>query len=310
MGTMRVVVTGTSVLVESAPDSVWKDFLHAVRGAGGENVCDSIDAAEEMGVIAAKDRRILAAEDVCGICAADLARRDAGIELTSDDGATGCIVATTGKHTITREMTTYRRQFMTPQGIFDTRALREATDSGEAHVDPLDLLRGLDNSVLWWLCRYFKIGGVNLQITQARVPDQLALREGWELVREGTCERVLVGGFQTRDQALANLAQHAPGLPDTRGLTGSSVFVMLESLDAAKARSARVRGELTMAPRDAKRARGMSHGGELRVAPAIRGFFDLFACAQGLGPGPEVSLGTADLRAGDLPDLVFSREQP
>jgi hypothetical protein len=234
-----VALSGLGLMPERPEHPLWSVFLE--QAAPRRTSDRSAGAA-----ISAKERRLLSEEDLLGIAAAESARLDA--QLTSDclGAATGCIVASTGKHTTRRERSNYRLAFQRADHTLDGAAMSSAIETGAAHVSPFSLLEGLDNNVLWWICKEHKIATVNLQLVQTIAPGFYAVWEAIELIREGTCRRVIVGGYQTRDQAEVHSSlvserrsQDAP--PD---FAGGAIFFVLERADDAAERAAESYGIL------------------------------------------------------------------
>jgi hypothetical protein len=304
MLSMRAAVTGAAFVLEDAEAAVALEMT-----PGLAQRAPVVASADATGVVSARDRRILAKEDLCGIYAADLARRDAAWDPAASLGRTACMVVGSGKHTIARDLSTYRRQFQSAHGTFDSRAMRDAVGRGEASIDPLDLLLGLDNSVIWWTCRTYQIGEINLQITQVVDADRLALLEALATLSDRECERVLVGCIQTADQARVALADTTwPSEPVRSGPSwGGAIFVVLESWETAKMRSAPVLGELRAEPGDDAGKSGKTGAAVDAVAPGLRGLFQVLRSAREDGPPRAVDIGGGALARRGMPHIVFER---
>jgi 3-oxoacyl-(acyl-carrier-protein) synthase len=228
----EVAVSGIGLAMERAEHPLWQSFL--AEGAGRRDR-GRISSGRDGVAISSKERRLLSEEDLLGIAAAELARIDAKLTSASLAVATGCIVATTGKHTVRRERSHYRLAFERAGHTLDGAALAAAIETGEAQVSPFALLEGLDNNVLWWICKEHKIATINLQLVQTMAPGFYAVWEAVELIREGTCRRVIVGGYQSGDQAAVHgtlIRAERPAREDPTDFAGAAIFFVLERADA------------------------------------------------------------------------------
>lgn len=290
----RVFVRGAGFTVQDPERTGFKELLRDVAAAKLGN-CISF-AGAEMDAISVKDRRILSEDDIMATNAAELALKDAGIETgavrdTGDD--LGCIVFNVGKATRQIERTHPRVPFRKPDDSVDTLALEAAVASGQVVLDPLNLLKHLDNSVLWWLCKTHKIGGLNLQITQSDAPDLMALLEAVNIISHGECNRLLVGGFQTAEQSAIHLSASSGRFhrEDDVRAGGGSIFFVLEGSDE-ESPPWPVRGELSSSlpvhdgargPAAATVAAGQSPPYHYPIgAPGIVTFVELYRICQGI----------------------------
>jgi 3-oxoacyl-(acyl-carrier-protein) synthase len=109
---------------------------------------------------------------------------------------------------------------------------------------------------------------LSLTLNAPTVAGELAIARATALVRAGRADAVLAGGVDEFDSVLAELLVEGGAPSETRG--EGAGFVVLESLDAAAARGARVLGEITGASWRALRARpyGVSRGAASRAIAA------------------------------------------
>lgn len=199
-----VSVLGVGAVVESAEGSGMKELLAAARVAGHGNVqgLDQVDTS----AVSAKVRRFLSDDDLMAIAAARLSLEDAAVDPSQLREA-GCIVCNPGKYTRALERDHPRTRFRNEGHRIDSLALDRAVTSGELQMNPLRLLQQLDNNVLWWLCKKYLLGGINVQYTQAHAPDYFALVEAVATIAFGEASHVLVGGVQSAAQSAPQITR-------------------------------------------------------------------------------------------------------
>jgi len=112
---------------------------------------------------------------------------------------------------------------------------------------------------------------LSLTLNAPTVAGELAIARATAAVRAGRTDAVLAGGVDEFDSILAELLADGGAPSETRG--EGAGFVLLESLDAAEARGARVLGEIAGASWRAVRARpyGVGRGAASRAIAAALG---------------------------------------
>lgn len=225
----RTVVTGLGLAVE---DRARGDFTILVREAAdrGGRPWVAGESAPDFGLPSAKDRKILNRADVLAARAASRAIDDAFPRGLPDRLKAGCIAFGCGSGTCESELEVPFVGFHKPSGDLDSEAFARAVVAAEVQVDPLSLLRTLNNNVVWWLTKRYGLGDTNLQITQSDAPDLWALISAVDLIESGECDVALVGGVQTIEQSAILLTgltgRFCPD--DAPRAGGAAVFFVLE----------------------------------------------------------------------------------
>lgn len=309
----RVVVTGLGLVTPfgTDPAAFW-DGLRAGRSA--VRAIDPIDglgpetplAAPVTGFTARdhvdpKSLRLMAPAVAYGVAAAGLAMADAGLAAGATDPVRiGAFIGSRGHSSDRQDLLPAIRQ-VSPDGSF---SLARFGAEGLPRVHPMWLLKGLANNVLYFVSLKYNAQGMNNNISMSGVGGTMAIGEGFEAVRRGYLDVALAGGYDSAIDLDRLETFRVPGLmslgrdPDTasrpfdRHRDGfvpgeGAAFLVLEPLDAAVARSARLYGEL------------LGYGSA--AAPASR---------AGLGPsarGFALALSTAlEDAATPRPDAVFA----
>lgn len=240
----EVFVTGLGVAIESDDHPAWRSLCHQLEA----RLPDAVGRAEPSSVAPARDRRILTTGDLQALHAASLAIATAGGESRLERlDRWACVCASTSKLTPDVETALPYVQFRKDDDSPDTLAYKSAVESGEVQVDPMGLLRCLDNSVCWWLCKRYGFGGVNLQLGQSLAPDCCAFVEAIDLIASGSHDGVLVGGYETVAQSAVQLTglHGEPYDEDPEHAGGGAVFFLLESAERASAELALARLSLS-----------------------------------------------------------------
>lgn len=246
-----VRLTGIGLLAQEEGRGGWDVLKQELRSAGQERLFGYFaDTSEKRPTT----HKLLGSEDLLAIRAAERAMEDAfgGIETSGRTWA--CVTFGTSK--LTREsalalpFARYRDHDQRP----DTAAFRRAINACEVHVDPLGLVRRLDNAVNWWICKTYGIGDTNLHIGQSLNPDLWALVTAIDLLSCGAADAVIVGGGQSIDQS----AVHLTGTNDRSderdtSVGGGAVFFVLEQDAPGRSRSgyAQLHLDLEGSPLDA-----------------------------------------------------------
>jgi hypothetical protein len=222
-----VAITGVGFAVEDFEAGEWRSIRRVLTSAG---LADSLCGFDPHARFAGRDAKLLGHEDILPLQAARAAIECALGGRIPTDRRWALVTFTTSKLTPTFELALPFVKLRKPDESIDTVALSEHIASGAVEVNPLDLLRTLDNSVSWWLCKTYGFGDAHLQLGQTLAPDFWALIAALELVIYGEYDGVLVGGGQTSEQAsiLAAGYERASLMETDPHLCGAASFFVVE----------------------------------------------------------------------------------
>ncbi|MGE5243090.1 MAG: beta-ketoacyl-[acyl-carrier-protein] synthase family protein [Betaproteobacteria bacterium] len=266
----RVVVTGLGVVTPFGcdPRALW-DAL--ASGRSGVRAVESVDGSPGVSTIGApvadfearshidpKSLRLMSPAVAFGVAAAQLAAGDSGCAFEAiDPGRFGVFVGSRGHSS--------DRQDLLP-------AVRAASRSGSFRLDsfgtdglplvhPMWLLKGLANNVLYFVSLKYNAQGMNNNISMGGVGGTMAIGEAFHTIQRGYVDVAIAGGYDSALDADRVEMFAASGLvtkatdpslasrPFDRRRDGfvmseGAGFVVLETLDAARRRGARVYGEV------------------------------------------------------------------
>lgn len=307
----RVAVTGIGIVTcfGCDVDVFWdrlrngRSGVRALSGAGGPApapVGAPVEgfAAEEF--IDAKSRRLMAPAVTFGVGAAELAMRDSGLAVDAlDPTRLGAFIGSRG-HSSDRQDLIPAVQLASRDGTF---RLDRYGAEGLPRVPPMWLLKGLANNVLYFVSLRYNAQGLNNNLSLGGMAATMAVGEAFEAIRRGYLDHAIAGGYDStldldrREMyGSAELATRAvdpagAGRPFDRARDGfvlgeGAGMLVLEPLDAARARGARIYGEVlgygcAAVPRSLE-----------SLGPSARGFAD--------------ALAAAIAEAGTRPDAVFT----
>lgn len=237
----KVLVTGLGLVVEDRQRAGWNVLERDLCAAGLGAMVGGLDRRASSTGSNRRDDKLLSVEDLISVHAAERAVDDAFGGPPPADRVWGAVSFTTSKLTLENERTLPFTHFRKADHTPDTGAFRRAIDAAEIQIDPLGLLKRLDNNVSWWLCKSYGFGGVNLQLGQCLNPDLWALVAAVDLVASGDCDSVVVGGGETIAQSAVHLCdrqQEDVSESDPR-VGGGALFFVLERDGLAGARGAR-----------------------------------------------------------------------
>lgn len=230
-----VLVTGIGIAIEDDRRCGWDAFDAELTAVGSGALPRLFDRHWGEG---RRDDKVLSKEDRIVAQAAERAVGDAFGGALPRDCPWGAVSFTTSKLTLENECTLPFVGFRKPDHSPDTVAFRRAVDAAAIQIDPLGLLRRLDNNVCWWLCKTYGIGGINLQIGQCLNPDLWALVAAIDLVASGACDGVLVAGGETTEQSAVHLheAEASSVEEGDRSVGGGALAFVLQSEQTAGTR--------------------------------------------------------------------------
>jgi 3-oxoacyl-[acyl-carrier-protein] synthase II len=204
--------------------------------------------------------RTMTRHDVLGVVAAVLAVRDSGIELEDDVDGRAAAFAASGKETsIPEGFADVAIESRTGDGSVDEAGFGELAMRG---VPPLFFLEGLQGASLHYLSEAFSLRGANTYFAGTAEAGLNAIGRGYRAVRRGEADIAIAGGGDApvnwwnmaKIDALGITTRHndlgaAACRPYDRDRDGTvmgegGAFLVLEELDAARARGAKIYSEV------------------------------------------------------------------
>lgn len=204
--------------------------------------------------------RTMTRNDLLGAVGAALAVRDAGLDLTEDPD---------GRHAL---FTGGNKEISDPDSVADAAVAARDEDGnvttarfGEEFprgVRPLFFLEGLQGASLFYISEAFNLMGTNTYFAGTAEAGMTAIGRGYRAVRRGEADLAIAGGFDdpvswwqmSKLDALGILTRRndlgaGAVRPFDRDRDGTAMgegaaFFVLEALDAAQARGARVYAEV------------------------------------------------------------------
>lgn len=207
-----------------------------------------------------KGLKVMCREIQMGVAAAQLAMTDAGLEPGGyDNDRTGIVYGSDYIMTLPEEFTEGVKNCRDQQGRFEFD--RWAKD-GLPKVTPLWLLKYLPNMPASHIAIYNDMRGPNNSITLREASADLAVAEAYTTIARGSADAIIAGATGTRvhslrsihvvlQEPIANGSDDPTKLsrPFDRNRTGlvlgeGAGAIMLEELETAKARGAKILGEV------------------------------------------------------------------
>jgi 3-oxoacyl-[acyl-carrier-protein] synthase II len=265
----RVVITGVGIVSPfgSDPAAYWTAIAKGqsavrvvsdVEGLEGSVVGAPVAGFNARDFIDGKSLRLMAPAVAFGVAASQLAMTDAGLPLDSvDPTRLGAFVGSRGHSSDRQDL---------------MAAVRKASESGEFRMDvygsvglplvhPMWLLKGLANNVLYFVSLKFNAQGMNNNISMSGVGGTMAIGEAYQAVQRGYLDAAIAGAYDSsldldrvemfRASSLASSNADPAGASrpfDARrdGFVPAegAGFIVLEPLEAAVKRGARIYGEV------------------------------------------------------------------
>jgi 3-oxoacyl-[acyl-carrier-protein] synthase II len=253
----RVVVTGMGVITSLGPtvDTFWQGIL---AGRSGISRITGIDVSEFPTTVSGwipgfetppfvprKEARHIARFAQMGLHAAHAALEDAGLGDALESDRAGVLVGSA------------------VGGLDETeRAVRIMLEKGAMRISPFYIVMAPANLAAFHIAHRFRLLGYNNSVVTACAAGTQAIGEAAEVIRRGDADIMLAGGAEAGLSQLAlaafcvgnafstrNDPPEASSRPfdkDRDGFVGGegSGMVVLERLDLALARGARIRGEV------------------------------------------------------------------
>jgi 3-oxoacyl-[acyl-carrier-protein] synthase II len=265
----RVVVTGVGLVTPFGCDVT--GFWNALRAGqsagrtitGVEGADRAVAGAPVCGFnvrehVDPKSLRLMARAVAFGVAAAQMAASDSGMTFESvEPGRLGAFVGSRG-HSSDRQDLLPAVQRATNNGDF---SLTKFGAEGLPLVHPMWLLKGLANNVLYFVSLKFNAQGMNNNISMGGVAGTMAIGEAFHTIQRGYVDVALAGGYDSGldldriemfdSSGLVTKstdAAHASRPFDRRRdgfLRGEGAgFLVLETIESAQARGARIYGEV------------------------------------------------------------------
>jgi 3-oxoacyl-[acyl-carrier-protein] synthase II len=268
--TRRVVVTGVGLVTPFGSEfgGFW-DALASGRSAA--QVIERIEGSSRGPVLGApvtqfsarahvdaKSLRLMAPAVAFGVAAAQLAAADSGLALDAlDPVRVGAFIGSRG-HSSDRQDLMPAVRLASEGGTFRMDAYGSR---GLPLVHPMWLLKGLANNVLYFVSLKYNAQGMNNNISMAGVAGTMAIGEAFHAIRRGYIDVALAGGYDsaldpdrvemfdvsglvTRTDDPARASRPFDRNRDGFMLGEGAGFLLLETLESATARGARIYGEV------------------------------------------------------------------
>jgi 3-oxoacyl-[acyl-carrier-protein] synthase II len=265
----RVVITGIGIVTCFGCDvgAFWEALrngrsgvraMQAVAGAGPASIGAPVSGFSPEDAIDPKSRRLMAPAVAFGVGAAELAVRDSGLAVNAlDPTRFGAFIGSRG-HSSDRHDLIPAVRLASEDGEF---RLDRFGAEGLPRVPPMWLLKGLANNVLYFVSLRYNAQGMNNNLSLGGMAATMAVGEAFEAIRRGYVDTTLAGGYDSAldldrqemygSAGLVTSATNPMGAsrPFDRRRDGfvlgeGAGMLVLESLDAARARNARIYGEV------------------------------------------------------------------
>jgi 3-oxoacyl-[acyl-carrier-protein] synthase II len=279
----RVVITGIGVIspLGNSPEKIWQALDSGTSGVGeltslpaeafptksSAEARDFSGAIEDFGPLdkslsrtIKKNLKVMCREMQTGIAAAQLALSDCQLPLASVNlDRVGCVYGADYMLTHPREFTTGIRNCVDEQGRFDFTLWAE---KGLPAVEPLWLLKYLPNLPASHIAIFNDLRGPNNSLTMREASSNLAIAEAFCTIVRGHADAILAGATGTKvhpartihvvtqeEVAVGNGDPTKLSRPFDQQRAGAvlgegAAAIMLEELEYAQARNARILGEV------------------------------------------------------------------
>lgn len=204
--------------------------------------------------------RTMTRHDLLTVVAAVLAVRDAGLELTDDPEGRAAAFTASGKETsVPENFTDVALEVRGADGIVDTARFGEVAMRG---VPPLFFLEGLQGASLHYISEAFSLRGSNTYFAGTAEAGLHAIGRGYRAVRRGEADVAIAGGgdapvnwwnmskidslgiLTRRNELGAGACRPYEADRDGTVMGEGGAFLVLEELEAARARGATVYAEV------------------------------------------------------------------
>ena len=279
----RVVITGMGLIspLGNSPEKLWRALASGTSGVGeltavpgealptrfGAEAREFTGSIEDFGPLdkamsrtIKKALKAMCREMQMGIAAAQLTLNHSGLDLAAADrDRVGVVYGSDYMLTLPQEFAAGVRQCLTAEGVFD---FRQWGAQGLPAVEPLWLLKYLPNLPASHIAIFNDLRGPNNSLTMREASSNLAIGEAYHTILRGHADAMLAGATGTKIHPARTLhvvtqEEIAVGNGDPARLsrpfdlnrTGAvmgegAAAIMLEELQSATARGAKIYGEV------------------------------------------------------------------
>ncbi|MBV9193798.1 MAG: beta-ketoacyl-[acyl-carrier-protein] synthase family protein [Solirubrobacterales bacterium] len=269
----RVAITGVGLCTPLGigTEATWEGLVGARSAVGEISSYDPSTLHTQLGaeigefkprdyVEHRRSLRTMTRHDVLTLVAAVLAMQDAMLEPADDVDGRAAAFAAGGKETsVPDELTDVALEARDEDGVVDTARFGEIAMRG---VPPLFFLQGLQGAALHYLSEAFSMRGSNTYFAGTAEAGLHAIGRGYRAVRRGEADLALAGGGDAPVNWWNMAKIDALGMTTRRNDLGAAAcrpfdrdrdgtvlgeggaFLVLEELEAARARGAHVYGEI------------------------------------------------------------------
>lgn len=251
----RVVITGLGALtaVGEGADSFWKALVEKRTGVApvsfGENGWRVPggrvpDFDPEKYVTQRKTLKVMARDIQLAVAGASLAARDAALPpVPSHPERAGIIVGAGVLNHELDELAYSIQSSLAENGKLD---LKKFGDEGLGSLFPLWLLKYLPNMPACHISIFLNLQGYNNTLTTGPSAGLQAVGEAFRIIQRGDADVMLAGGAESKLNPVGLSQYETLGVLERGMVIGEGAgFVVLEELEAAKKRSARIYAEIT-----------------------------------------------------------------
>jgi 3-oxoacyl-[acyl-carrier-protein] synthase II len=269
----RVAITGVGLVTPlgTSTESSWEGLVEGRTAVGPIKGYDASSLRTQVGAEIEnlpgrewiENRRALRSmtrDDLMGVGAAVLAVRDSGLEITEEAGENCALFVGSNKETSDVEGMMGILDLRDEQGKLDVRRFGE---EATGKVPPLFFVQGLQAASLFYISEAFGLKGENTYFAGTAETGGNAIGRAFRAIRRGELDTALAGAYD--DPVSWWAMSKLDGLEYTTGhnelgegacrpydrdrdgavMGEGAAFLLLEELEAAKARGARVYAEIT-----------------------------------------------------------------
>jgi 3-oxoacyl-[acyl-carrier-protein] synthase II len=273
-GGRRVAVTGIGLVTPLGVGTgeTWQGLLEARSAVGPIGSYDASSLRTQLGAeildlepkqfVNRRSLRTMTRYDMLAMVAAVIAMRDSGLELAEDDpdGRAALFTASGKEISEPEHFEEIAVAVRDEEGRVD---MRKFGTTAASSVHPLFFIEGLQGASLFYISEAYTLRGPNTYFSGTAESGLTAIARGYAAIRRGEADVALAGGadapvcwwnmakidslgLTTRSNDLgAGACRPYDSERDGTVMGEGGVFVVLEELDAAQRRGARIYAEVT-----------------------------------------------------------------